>query len=114
MRLMLILVLSQSSVQKVSPRYNLEPGTKRSLFRFKNGYKIEMQVISICFKSVRMPYIMMKKTFNSLVKKIAKIDPLRAEYLKRHVKHDTTSDSLVYTGDQKVIKGILKLFTKSK
>ncbi len=51
----------------------------------------------------------MKKTVDSLIKKISRIDPLRGGYLKRHITYDSASNSVIYTGDEKIIKSILKL-----
>ena len=49
----------------------------------------------------------MKKTIETIIKKISKVDPLGAGYLKRHIKYDLTSGGVVYTGNKSVITRIL-------
>ncbi len=47
----------------------------------------------------------MKKTLHSLLKKIAKSDPLRAGYLKRNIK--VKDDKVIYYGNKNIINNVL-------
>ncbi len=55
----------------------------------------------------------MEKTLKSLLRKIAKIDSLRAGYLKRHIKFNSKTSSIMYVGKENVIKRVLAKFTSS-
>lgn len=52
-----------------------------------------------------------KKEFKNLLKQIKKAYPGVAEYLEKNIQNDPINKNIIYTGNEKVLRDLMKIIT---